>query len=205
LCDQSSHYNVKSNSLPQITSKYQIIMNRIHLLSSTDRPDSNALKVTNYVDGYMSGKADTEVFSLKDFPFEELVGGRYGDEIESVNKFNDRFLDADGILFVVPEYNGGFPGVLKFFIDYLPFPEAMYKMPVSFIGEADGSFGALRPVEHLQQILAYRKALIYTERMFISNVNDTFDPEKGLKSDMLQGLLEDQLDGFIEFVGNNRS
>jgi NAD(P)H-dependent FMN reductase len=77
----------------------------------------------------------------------------------------------------------------------------MYKMPVSFIGEAAGSFGALRPVEHLQQILSYRKALIYSERMFISGVGKNFDRESGLKSDMLQGLLEDQLNGFITFVG----
>lgn len=175
-------------------------MNTIHILSSTDRPGSNAMHVSNYVKGYMNGKATVEVFSLRDFPFQDVAGGRYGQDIESVQAFNKEFLNADGFLFVVPEYNGGFPGVLKLFIDYLPFPRAMYKMPVSFIGEADGSFGALRPVEHLQQILAYRKALIYTERMFISRVNDTFDPEKGLKSDMLQGLLEDQLDGFVDFV-----
>lgn len=175
--------------------------NTIHILSSTDRPGSNALKVSKYVNRYLSDSADTKVFSLRDYPFEDIVGGRYGEDISSVQKFNKAFLDADGFLFVVPEYNGGFPGVLKFFIDYLPFPDAMFKKPVSFIGEAAGSFGALRPVEHLQQILAYRKALIYTERMFISGVNDNFDGEKGMKSDMLQGLLEDQLNGFVEFVG----
>lgn len=176
-------------------------MNKINILSSTDRPGSNALKVSSYAKEFLNGKADVGLFSLKDFPYADVVGGKYGEEIESVKKFNDAFLDADGFLFVVPEYNGGFPGVLKLFIDYLPFPDAMYKMPVSFIGEAAGSFGALRPVEHLQQILSYRKALIYSERMFIKSVNDTFDPEKGLKSDMLQGLLEDQLNGFVEFVG----
>lgn len=178
-------------------------MSRIHILSSTDRSGSNALKVSTYVKGLMEKKADVTLFSLKDFPFQDVVGGRYGQEIDSVNEFNENFLDADGFLFVVPEYNGGFPGVLKLFIDYLPFPRALYMKPVSFIGEAGGSFGALRPVEHLQQILAYRKALIYTERMFISRVNDTFDPGEGLKSDMLQGLLEDQVEGFIKFVGKN--
>jgi NAD(P)H-dependent FMN reductase len=176
-------------------------MNKIHILSSTDRPGSNALKVSNYVKDFMDGKTEVDLFSLKDFPYADVVGGKYGEDIESVTAFNDAFLDADGYLFVVPEYNGGFPGVLKVFIDYLPFPDAMYKMPVSFIGEAAGSFGALRPVEHLQQILSYRKALIYSERMFISGVGKNFDRESGLKSDMLQGLLEDQLNGFITFVG----
>lgn len=175
-------------------------MKTIHILSSTDRPGSNALKVATYSKRFLEGKANIKLFSLKDFPYADVVGGKYGEDIAGVKDFNDAFLDTDGFLFVVPEYNGGFPGVLKLFIDYLPFPEAMYKMPVSFIGEADGSFGALRPVEHLQQILSYRKALIYSERMFIKGVNDNFDPEKGLKSDMLQGLLEDQLNGFVTFV-----
>src|SRR6056297_837561 len=175
-------------------------MKTIHILSSTDRPGSNALKVATYANEFMKEKSNVEVFSLKDFPYADVVGGKYGEDIESVEKFNDAFLDADGFLFVVPEYNGGFPGVLKLFIDYLPFPEAMFKMPVSFIGEAAGSFGALRPVEHLQQILSYRKALIYSERMFIRGVDDNFDAEKGLKSDMLQELLEDQLNGFVTFV-----
>lgn len=176
-------------------------MDKIHILSSTDRPGSNAFKVSSFVKEYIENDSDAKLFSLRDFPFEDVVGGKYGKEIESVKAFNNAFLDADGFIFVVPEYNGGFPGVLKFFLDYLPFPDAMYKKPVSFIGEADGSFGALRPVEHLQQILAYRKALIYTERMFIKGVNDNFDRETGIKSEFLQGLLDDQLDGFIEFVG----
>jgi len=176
-------------------------MNKIHILSSTDRPNSNALKVSTYVENFIKEDANVELFSLEDYPFQDVIGGKYGKDIESVKKYNKAFLDADGFIFVVPEYNGGFPGVLKLFIDYLPFPDAMFKKPVNFIGEADGSFGALRPVEHLQQILAYRKALIYTERMFISNVNEKFDQETGMKSEMLQGLLEDQLNGFIKFVG----
>lgn len=175
-------------------------MHKIHILSSTDRPGSNAYKVSSYVKEFIENDSDVKIFSLRDFPFEDVVGGKYGEDIESVKQFNSAFLDADGFIFVVPEYNGGFPGVLKLFIDYLPFPDAMYKKPVSFIGEAAGSFGALRPVEHIQQILAYRKALIYTERMFISGVNENFDRETGIKSEKLQELLEEQLYGFIEFV-----
>jgi len=178
-------------------------MSKIHILSSTDRPNSNALKVSNYANSLLSEYAETEVFSLKDFPFEDVVGGKYGKDLPAVKEFNKRFLDADGFLFVVPEYNGGFPGVLKLFVDYLPFPQALAKQPVSFIGEAAGSFGALRPVEHLQQILVYRKALIYPERMFIQGVNDNFDEETGLSSDMLQGLLEDQIENFAAFVEQN--
>jgi len=178
-------------------------MSKIHILASTDRPNSNALKVAEYTQTLLEEFSDVKTFSLNDFPLKDVVGGKYGKDIESVNKFNNAFLDADGFLFVVPEYNGGFPGILKVFIDYLPFPEALEKKPVSFIGESAGSFGALRPVEHLQQVLGYRNALIYPERMFISGVNSQFDKESGLKSDKLQELLEGQIKGFSEFVTLN--
>ncbi|PKD43000.1 NADPH-dependent FMN reductase [Rhodohalobacter barkolensis] len=175
-------------------------MSLIHILSSTDRPNSNALKVSGYVENYLAEKAETKIFSLMDYPFEDVVGGKYGQTPDSVKEFNEEFLKADGFLFVIPEYNGGFPGVLKLFFDYLPFPDAMEMVPVSLIGEAAGAFGALRPVEQFEQLLKYRKAYIYPERMFIQRVNDTFDPDEGLNNDVLQKLLLSQLDSFPDFV-----
>lgn len=173
---------------------------KIHILSSTDRPNSNALKVSEYAKGVMSERCEVEIFSLKDYPLNDIVGGKYGKEIESVQSFNNRFLNADGFLFVIPEYNGGFPGILKIFYDYLPFPKAFHRVPVSLIGEAAGAFGALRPVEQFAQLLSYRKAHIFPDSMYIQRVNDSFDPENGLKSEKLQKLLLKQLNDFTEFV-----
>lgn len=175
-------------------------MVKINILSSTDRPGSNALKVSRYVQQFLEQNADTELISLEDYPLEDVAGGKYGNTPASVQTFNERFLDADGFLFVVPEYNGGFPGILKVFIDYLPFPESMERRPVSLIGEAAGAFGALRPVEQLEQILKYRKAHIFPERIFIQRVNSSFDPEEGLSSERMQEMLEKQLREFPAFV-----
>jgi chromate reductase, NAD(P)H dehydrogenase (quinone) len=175
-------------------------MSLIHILSSTDRPGSNAWKVSEYAANYMSDYADTRIFTLMDYPLADVEGGKYGKTPESVKNFNNEFLEADGYLFVIPEYNGGFPGILKVFFDYLPFPAAMEKKPVSLIGEAAGGFGALRPVEQFEQLLKYRKAFIYPERMFIQRVNQSFDSIEGLNNDKLQELFEKQLSGFPDFV-----
>lgn len=175
---------------------------RIHILSSTDRPGSNARKVSEYVEGVLSQHADIEVkiFSLEDYPMSDIVGGKYGKDIESVSEFNSEFLDADGLLFVIPEYNGGFPGVLKVFYDYLSFPEALRRQPVSLIGEAAGAFGAMRPVEQFAQLLSYRRAHIFPDRMYIQRVNDSFDQESGLKNEKLQKIFLTQLNDFTDFV-----
>lgn len=175
-------------------------MIQIHILSATDRPNSNALKVAEYANQFLSEKATTKIFSLRDFPIRDVAGGKYNDRPESVQEFTSKFLDADGFVFVIPEYNGGFPGILKLFYDYLPFPKAFQKAPVCLIGEAAGAFGALRPVEHFSQLLIYRQAHIFPERMFIQRVNDSFDEEDGLTSEKMQKLWEKQLKGFPDFV-----
>ncbi len=186
-------YRVKSNHYMDIK-----------IISSTDRPNSWALKVSNYVATlYKSENTDVEVISLEDFPLSDVVGGKYGKKIESVEKFRDPILKADGLVFVIPEYNGSFPGILKVFIDYLPFPEAFEKMPMAFIGEAAGAFGGLRSVEQFQMIANYRNALQFPERVFISRVTQEFDPEDGIEDDFKQKLLLSQVNNFIKFVEDN--
>lgn len=180
-------------------------MVRIHILSATDRPNANAYRVARYADQFLSEKAKTKIFSLEDFPLKDVVGGKYNDKPTSVEEFNKKFLNADGFVFVVPEYNGGFPGILKLFYDYLPFPEALDKVPVCLIGEAAGEFGALRPIEHFTQLLIYRQAHVFSERMFIQRVNDSFDEKDGLTSEKIQKLWESQLNGFPDFVENIKS
>lgn len=173
----------------------------LKIISSTDRPNSNALRVSNYVKTlYEKQGIDIEVISLEDFPLEEVKGGKYGKELPAVEKFRKPIVEADGLIFVIPEYNGSFPGILKLFVDYLPFPKAFEKMPMAFIGEAAGAFGALRSVEQFQMIANYRNALQFPERVFIPRVKDEFEEGKGLKDSFKQDLLESQTINFIKFV-----
>ncbi|HBZ36961.1 MAG TPA: NADPH-dependent oxidoreductase, partial [Balneola sp.] len=167
----------------------------LSIISSTDRPNSWSLKLSNYISRlYAERNVKAKVVSLEDFPLADVVGGKYGKEITSIKKFREPILEADGIIFVIPEYNGGFPGILKMFIDYLPFPGAFEKMPMAFVGEASGAFGALRPVEQFQMIANYRNALQFPERVFIPRVSKEFDPETGLVDDFKQKLLDSQVE-----------
>lgn len=173
----------------------------IKIISATDRPNSKSLEVSKYVQKlYEKEGISPDVISLEDFPLKDVVGGKYGDEIDSIIEFRDPILRADALLFVIPEYNGGFPGILKVFIDYLPFPGAFEKLPMAFIGVAAGAFGGLRPVEQFQMIVNYRNAVQFPERVFIMRSSSEFDPQKGLKNEFQQGLLEAQTKNFINFV-----
>ncbi|TVR42520.1 MAG: NADPH-dependent oxidoreductase [Planctomycetota bacterium] len=111
----------------------------------------------------------------------------------------DRFLAADGVVFVVPEYNGSYPGALKLFIDMLPYPAGFDNRPCAFIGLAAGRFASLRAVEHFQQVAGYRNALQFPRRVLISDSYQQFDAN-GLKDPELAQRLAEQASGFVDFV-----
>jgi NAD(P)H-dependent FMN reductase len=113
-------------------------------------------------------------------------------------------LDSSGLIVVSPEYNGGVPGVLKYFIDMLKFPESFEARPVCFVGVAAGIWGALRPIEQLQMIFGYRNAYIFPERVFLPRVNDLLDDDGRLNDAESLKRLRQQAEGFISFVERQR-
>lgn len=173
----------------------------LQIISCTDRPESRSLEVSNYIKSlYEAEGISPQVISLEDFPLADVQGGVYGEDIPTVNTFREPIINADALLFVIPEYNGGFPGILKMLIDYLPFPKAFEKMPMAFVGVASGAFGALRAVEQFQMVANYRNALQFPERVFIQRAHNEFDAEDGIRNDFQQQLLESQTRNFISFV-----
>ena len=176
-------------------------MNNISILSGTDRPGSMALKISHYMKPlYEKQGVNTEVISLEDFPLSEAIGGNYGKSLPEIEAFRSKVINSDGIVMVIPEYNGSFPGILKLFVDYLPFPEAFDKKPIAYIGEAAGAFGALRAVEQMQMVCSYRNAHNYPERVFLQRVNKIFDENKGVTDEFISDLLMSQIEGFVQFI-----
>ena len=176
-------------------------MKTISILSGTDRPGSNALKIAKYMAPlYEREGVKVKVASLEDYPITDVAGGVYGKPNPRVESFNEDIISSDGIVMVIPEYNGSFPGILKLFIDYLPFPEALQKKPVAYVGEAAGAFGALRAVEQMQMICSYRNAHNFPERVFLQRVNKIFSEEDGVKDRLTAELLESQIQGFVQFL-----
>lgn len=176
-------------------------MIELQIISGTDRPNSNALRVSKYLQQeYRKEGVEAHILDLQDFPLENVAGGRYGEELPEVEEFVLRAVEADGLVMVCPEYNGGYPGILKLFIDYMPFPGGLARKPIAMVGEANGAFGAMRAVEQLQQVVGYRNAHLFPERVFIPRVNENFDPETGIKDTFQQELLQTQVAEFPGFV-----
>lgn len=97
---------------------------------------------------------DVELLDLRDYPmpfFDEPVspsmsGGKYSHEV--VKKWAAKIKDGDAFIVVTPEYNHGYPAVLKNALDSI-FSE-WNKKPVGFVGY--GNAGGARSVEQLRQV-----------------------------------------------------
>jgi NAD(P)H-dependent FMN reductase len=173
----------------------------ITLIVGTNRPGSNTRKVATHVEEiYASLKVPLHVIDLAKLPSEIFSPASYAEKPKTFHAFADAILKAAGLHVVTPEYNGGMPGVLKYFIDMLKFPESFIHRPVCFVGLAAGMWGALRPVEQLQSIFGYRNAYLYPDRVFLPNIGDLLDDSGRLKDSELLERLNNQVTGFVEFV-----
>jgi NAD(P)H-dependent FMN reductase len=178
----------------------------IVILSGTNRPGSNTRKVAARVEAaYHTLGVKTQLLDLAQLPTEIFSPSAYGEKPAAFTKFIDAILTADGLAVVTPEYNGSVPGILKYFIDMLPFPESFEQRPVCFTGLAAGMWGALRPVEQLQAIFGYRNAFIYPERVFLPGIRQALDESGRFTDAELEKRLEKQAAGFTAFAEKLRA
>lgn len=178
-----------------------------HIIVGTDRPGSNSRKVAELIQEIYrkNHSEEVEILDLQDIVKGLQSGPQYGNVTDSVlTVAANKVEKSDGLIVVVPEYNGSMPGVLKYFIDHLKYPDAFEARPVCFVG-LGGMFGGLRPVEHLQQVFGYRNSFMFPERIFLINVFQHYtkteaNPEGRLKDPLILSLLEKQAAGFRTFV-----
>lgn len=173
----------------------------ILIISGTNRPNSNALKVARVLEAhYQRAGATTDLLNLEHLPAEVFDPAIYKVKPPAMVELQRRVLAAAGLHVVTPEYNGSFPGVLKYFIDLLKYPESFEHRPVAYVGESAGLWGGLRSVEQLQMVFGYRHAHSYPMRVFMPGVNKLFDAAGKLTDAEVDARLAQQVRGFLEYI-----
>ena len=135
-----------------------------------------------------------------------FVQGAYGPEDQSaeIRQLQDKYLlPARALYFVVPEYNGSFPGVLKFFLDACSVRE--YKATfqgkkAATLGVSTGRAGNLRGMDHLTGILNYLDITVMPNRLPVSQIHGLADQD-GLKDPKTRSLVQQHVTDFLQFCG----
>lgn len=126
-------------------------MKKIAVISGSSRPNSNTLKVSRWISlqNERFSLLNLSDFNLEHFnePNSPMLGKPYNSE--EVQNWSDTIKQFDGFIFVIPEYNGFFPGIVKDAVDYL-YNEWKNK---PFITIGLGGRGGKWACEHLRTLL----------------------------------------------------
>lgn len=172
----------------------------IEIVAGTDRRGSRSSQVAKLIHSYFQElKVDAQVLDLADLPMVHLHSARYDQrELKEMSHAVARINKAEGLMMVIPEYNGSFPGALKHFIDHWKFPDSFEGRPVSFVG-LGGRFGGLRAVEQMQQVFSYRNAFLFPHRTFLINVQNLLQDQQ-IQDPSVVDLLKIQTREFAKFI-----
>ncbi len=130
----------------------------------------------------------------KDFIFRNSVFDRSNPELEDiVQKFVE---PAEKFIVISPEYNGGFTGVLKAFIDSVK-PRYFKTKPVALVGIASGRFGNVRGLDQLTNVFHYLNMPVHPTKVNVMKVEHVLDSNHEIADPHIVRMIDKQLDGFI--------
>lgn len=172
----------------------------ITIISGTNRASSNTLKVAKYYQKELAKKGlETTLLNLQDLPENIIASDLYGKRSEAFQNIQDLVTQTTKFLFVIPEYNGSFPGVLKTFIDACAFPESFYDKKACLVGISSGKYGNIRGIEHFNGVCAYLHLNVMPLRLHIANIKTELDENDQLiKEDTLK-FVGQQVEKFVNY------
>ncbi len=120
---------------------------------------------------------ETELIDITDLPIPVDDAG------ESIKdpEFSKKCDRADGFIIVVPEYNHGYPGLLKHVLD-TNLKEYIHK-PVGLVGVAAGPFGGTRVIENMLPVMRELGLVTIFWDVNFGQVRKSFDDDGKLTDD----------------------
>jgi NAD(P)H-dependent FMN reductase len=174
----------------------------ITLICGTNRPGSMSGKVAAFYRTRLEKKhVEHRFFSLFDMP-QDLLNNRmydYNSHPEMIRIQEEILIPASKFIFVFPEYNGGFPGILKAFIDASDIRACWHNKKACLVGVSSGRAGNLRGMEHFTNLLNHMRINVLHLKIPISSIGSVMDEAGQLTAEETVALIDRQIDLLNEF------
>lgn len=176
------------------------------IIACTDRVPSHTRTLANFVFEEFKTSAQGR-FGLVDLALPEgrfLLPGDYSadKQSEEIRKIqDDLIIPATAFYFIVPEYNGSFPGVLKYFLDACSvrsYKESFSGKKAAILGLATGRAGNLRGMDHLTAVLQYLDITVMPNRLPVSRVGGLIHDGR-LADEQTSAAIRRHIADFIAF------
>ena len=165
----------------------------ITVISGTNRPDSMTLRVAAIYKDFLSEKSEG-VFLLS---LENKQVWERGPSMLALEK--QYLVPASKFVFIMPEYNASFPGILKLMMDNSDIKNCWWFKKAMLVGVSDGRAGNLRGLEHMTSILNYLKVNVHYDKLLLSKIKEEIGPDGKLLKPETAFLIEQQISSFLKF------
>src|ERR1700744_3220154 len=156
----------------------------ITIISSTNRPGSTTFKVAEYYQQRLSEKGvEAGLLSLIDLPPDLMATALLKGRSEAFEPIQQIITQTDKFIFIIPEYNGSYPGVLKVMIDACAFPESFYEKKAALVGVSAGKYGNIRGIDHFTGICNYVHLHVMPLKIHIPSIHKELDENGNLFKD----------------------
>lgn len=125
------------------------------------------------------------------------------DPPDSITRFKDMIRDSDAVLFITPEYNRSFPGVLKNAIDWgsRPYGQNLWdRKPTGVMGATISPVGTFGAQHHLRQVASYLNMSVMGQPEFYFNASEAFDDRGRLINEMTREFVENYWAAFMSWI-----
>lgn len=157
---------------------------RIVVISSSTRTQRHSHRAALYLNNHFSALGfDTALIDLAEFQlpmFEETID-KQENPPESLKQVYKMLQQADAMIFVSPEYNGGYTPALKNMVDHFP-KSTFYRKPLGVVSVSTGSLGGMRGALQMQALATAVFAIPVAQLLLVPQVINKFD-EAGALTD----------------------
>ncbi|MCB0497503.1 MAG: NAD(P)H-dependent oxidoreductase [Cyclobacteriaceae bacterium] len=174
---------------------------KIYIISGTNREAAVSLQVAHiYQDVFERKGVESEIIDLQNLPDDFIAAALYSNAgtHEGMKDMRKKMKEGKKFLFVVPEYNGSFPGVLKAFIDGLIFPDSFTGKKAALVGLSSGIQGGVLAMSHLTDILNYCGTHVLARKVKLAGIGKNMQNGE-ITNDLYNQLIDWQVDEFLDF------
>jgi len=176
---------------------------KIAIIVGSLREGSINRKVARSICALRDDNLDCSMIEIGDLP---LYNQDYdADPPEQYVRFRRQIAEADGVLFVSPEYNRGIPGVLKNAIDVgsRPYGQSVFdKKPGAIVTASPGAIGGFGANHQIRQAAVFLNMPIMQQpEAYLGQVSDdSFDADGRLKEGNLKQIITALAHAFHDWV-----
>ena len=176
------------------------------IVAGTNRKGSNTGIIAKEIQTIFQAKTTEEVvlIDIQDLPADWIYTSMYAadNQANSIRQLQENyFFKSDRVLYIMPEYNGSFPGIMKLFLDALSvyeYAKTFKGKKAAMIGVATGRAGNLQGMEHFTGVLNHVGSIVFPNKLPLSSVGGILEENK-ITDEATRAVLEKFAEEFLAF------